>query len=339
MRIPARSVAGPISSCTADKITRFFLFFCFLVPAVTGFAQVVPSVEENIPYLVTFSKSADKNWGDDDNVQVFFFSIPETRKDPVYIRVYDPDVFGKVDEERGGFNSKTSFSIYGGKNALSDPDARKTNPEGNYRSGVQLATKTFGSDPVYDDKWYSFGPFNPAEGELSPEFGGYIFKVVIEGMEGDDGNLYRLSLSSKTDQNITIEGGNGFTYEYCFRTNEKTSTVSHLYPFIGKNVVSVKVNTFDYDKEGIVRVVSVVNKGETTEISNDGNWSVSMHKIMPGEVNTSLDVQVIKKNPVKNNNVVIFIANQYGEALPFFTIPIGGSPKFKPSIVVKPKGK
>ena len=91
-------------------------------------AQPVPSVEENIPFLVTFSKSAEKNWGDDDFVQLFFFAVPESRKEPVYIRVCDPDVGGLNDEDRGGFNSKTSCAVYGGKGAHSDPDAKKTNP-------------------------------------------------------------------------------------------------------------------------------------------------------------------------------------------------------------------
>ena len=334
-----RSAAEPISFSINKCILEIGLGLCCIFATLTGTAQPMPSVEENIPYLVTFSKSADMKWGDDDHVQIFFFSVPESRKEPVYFRVFDPEIGGKTDEERGGFNSKTTFSVYGGKNAHSDPDARKTNPEGKYKSGVQLSSKTFGIDATYDNKWYTFGPFNPAEGELQPEMGGYVFKMVIEGMEGDDGNLYKLFLSSKTDDNVNIEGGNGFTYEYCFRTNEKTSSVSHLYPFVAKNVVSVKVNTFDYDKEGIIRVVSVVNKGETTDISSNGDWSVSTHKIAAAEVNTSLDIQVIKKNIVHNNNVVIYITNQYGEAMPFYTIPIGGTPKFKPTIVVKPKGK
>jgi hypothetical protein len=200
-----------------------------------------------------------------------------------------------------------------------------------------LASKTFGGEADYDDKWYTFGPFNPAEGELQPEYGGYIFKMIIEGQEGDDGNLYKLFLSSKTDQNVNVEGGNGFTYEYCFRTNEKPGMVSHLYPFIGKNVISIKINTFDYDKEGVIRMISVVKKGDIAETSNNGDWSVSTHKIVQQEINTSVDVQIIKKIAGKNNNVVIFITNQYGEAMPFYTIPIGGVPKFKPAIGFKKK--
>jgi hypothetical protein len=321
------------------NFTKAVASLAFFFSTLPGKAQPVPSVEENIPFLVTFSKGAEKNWGDDDFVQLFFFAVPESRKDPVYIRVCDPDVGGKNDEDRGGFNSKTAFSVYGGKGAHSDPDAKKTNPEGKFKSGVLLSSKTFSADAQYDDKWYTFGPFNPAEGELQPEFGGYVFKLVVEGTDGDDGNTYKVFLSSKSDQNSVIEGGNGFTYEYCFRTNEKTGSVSHLYPFIGKNVISIKINTFDYDTDGIIRMISVVKKSEMAGISGDGVWSASTHKIVDAEINTSVDIQIIKKTGEKNNNVVIFITNQFGEAMPFFTIPIGGAPKFKPTIVVKPRDK
>jgi hypothetical protein len=54
-------------------------------------AQPVPADEENIPFLVTFGKDAHTKWGDDDHCQVFFFTIPKDFKDPVYLRIFDPD--------------------------------------------------------------------------------------------------------------------------------------------------------------------------------------------------------------------------------------------------------
>jgi hypothetical protein len=310
-----------------------------LAPLVFGLsskAQLLPSLDENIPYLVTFSKEADKSWGDDDNIQIYFLTIPQSRTEPIYIRIFDPNNGGKIDENQGGFNSKTNFSLYGGKLAHSNPDAKKQDPTGNYKSGVMLGTKTFGDDADYDEKWYSFGPFNPAEGELQPDYGGYVFKLIVEGLEGDDGNLYKISISSKKDENTAIEGGNAFAYEYCFRTNDKPGSVSHIYPFVPKGVVSVKVNTFDYDGEGIVRIISVAKKGELVKLSTDANWVASEHKIIDLEINTSLDIQLVKKNNVNNNNLVVYVTNQYGELMPFYAAPIGGIPKFSGKVVIKP---
>lgn len=314
------------------KILALALLFCVCLKAE---AQQVPSNDEKIPFLCTFSKASDPNWGDDDFVQIFFFVVPQTEKNPVYIRVFDPEVGGRHDEVHGSFNSKTRFTVYGGKGAISNPDARKENPTGNYKSGIELGSKVFTSDTTYDNKWYTFGPFNPVEGELQPDFGGYVFKLVIEGMEGDDGNLYRLFLSSQPTVNKPIEGANAFAFEYALRLFDTRGAVSHLYPFVGPGVTAVLIKVFDFDDDGILRIVSVAKKGELAKSSGNGNWLTTEHKVVNEEINTSLDIQFIKQKDSKNNNVVVNVTNQYGELMPFFTAPIGGVPKFKFKIGVK----
>jgi hypothetical protein len=298
-------------------------------------AQQFPSADEKIPFLCTFSKGSDPDWGDDDFVQIYFFIIPQNEKNPVYIRIFDADLGGKNDEVHGDFNSKTRFAIYGGKGAHSNPDAQKETPTGNFKSGIELAAKTFAVDTSLDNKWYTFGPFNPVEGELQPEYGGYIFKLVIQGMEGDDGNMYRLFLSSQPNNNKPIEGGNAFTYEYSLRLSDTKGSVSHLYPFVGNGVTTVKIKVFDYDNDGILRVVSTAKRGELAKSSGNGNWIETDHKVVSEELNTSLDIQFIKQNNSKNNNIVVNIANQRGELMPFYSSPIGGVPKYKFKIGVK----
>ena len=310
-------------------------FFCSPVKA-----QQFPSADEKIPFLCTFSKGSDKDWGDDDFVQIYFFIIPQTEKNPVYVRIFDADLGGKNDEIHGSFSSKTRFGVYGGKGAHSHPDAKKQDPSGHFKSGIELASKVFATDTSLDNKWYTLGPFNPVEGELQPELGGYVFKLVIEGMEGDDGNLYRLFLSSQPDNNKPIEGGNAFTYEYSFRLADAKGSVSHLYPFVSnlgndKKITTVKIKVFDYDNDGILRIVSVAKKGELAKSSGNGNWIETDHKVVNDEINTSLDIQFIKQNESKNNNIVVNISNQYGEGMAFFSQPIGGVPKYKFKIGVK----
>ena len=177
-------------------------------------SQSAPAVDENIPYLVTFGGNSVTSWGDDDFCQIFFCKIPASQTDPVYIRVYDPDSGGDLDELKGEYNTVVDFSVYGGKKCWSDTAAQIINKKGNYRSGYLLSSKSFGSDPKYDKKWYTFGPFNPSEGEFSEKLGGYIFKIIAQGISGDDGNLYRYFLSSSPSTNIPVEGGNLFTYKY-----------------------------------------------------------------------------------------------------------------------------
>lgn len=319
------------------KTNLSILILLFMIHSVS-IAQPVPAAEENIPFLVTFGKEADKKWGDDDFSQVFFFKVKKELKTPIYIRVFDPDCSGQHDEMNGQFNTMTKFSIYGGAGCITNPDATGTDPVGGYNSGDLLGTKTFGSKTDYDNAWYTFGPFNPSEGEYSAKFGGYIFKVISEGIKGDDGNLYRYFMSSEPDKNVSLEGGNAFTFEYTFRLHKEPYQTSHIYPYIDDKVISVEQRNFDWDGDGYIKICSVATLGNEVAVSGDNNWSQSVYKIKDPERGKSLDIQFTKNNKimVNNNNVVFSIRNQYGELLPFFVVPIGGVPKFQGNAVATP---
>lgn len=313
-----------------DSMTSKPLSILLILSGICNFifGQQVPAVEEGITYLVTFGKDGAKSWGDDDFSQTFFFVIPKYQVKPIYIRIYDPETAGENDEKKGEYDTKTKFTVYGGKTCFTAKDVRSKDPVGNYKSGNILYTKTFGSSDIYDEEWYTFGPFNPTEGELVPEYGGYIFKIIAEGISGDDGNLYKYFLSTSPTENKAVEGGNAFTFEYTFRLPDNVNAVSHLYPFVEENVISVKIWNFDFDNDGDINIISVAKKNEKSKASGDNVWSLSEHKILEAEKKTTLDVQFIKnrKIPAKNNNVTLYVENQYGGLLPIYTIPIGGTP-------------
>lgn len=302
-------------------------------------AQPVPAVDENINSLVTFGKDGETAWGDDDFIQIIFFSIPQSYQDPIFIRVYDPDTGGTFDEQKGAWDTKMTYSVFGGKGACSNDDAKRIKRNGNYKSGAMLGSRAFAEDPRYDGKWYSFGPFNPSEGELLADYGGNIFKIIVEGVNGDDGNLYRLFLSTSKDENRPIEGAFAFYYKYKFRMHDNVNEVSHIYPYIDDRVIAIKQSNFDWDNDGVLRIVSPSKNGEKMAVSGDNVWATSLHTVGKDDINSSLDIQMIKNKSAntKNNNVVIYLENQYGELMPFYSIPIGGIPKFKYSIGIKPK--
>jgi len=317
-----------------------FLLILWLIYLTAGMnAQPVPAGDENIPYLMTFGPKAGTSWGDDDFSQTFFFRVPKSFSQPVYIRVYDPDISGTTDELDGVFDSRMTYSLYGGKECYTHKDAQETQPVGNYRSGNLLASKSFGNQTEYDNKWYTFGPFNPSEGEYVQKFDCYIFKVICDGIAGDDGNLYRYYLSTRVDENRPVEGANAFAFEYSFRMHDSPVEVSHIYPYVDDRTISVKLSNFDWDSDGFIRIVSVARKGQLSKVSAEDIWIDDEFGIHGEEKNTSLDIQFIKRRtpPVKNNNVVVNVRNQYGELLPFYVIPIGGVPKYKATIDQRPK--
>ncbi|WP_291861364.1 hypothetical protein [Marinilabilia sp.] len=321
------------------KLYFYYTLFSLFILASYVNAQPVPAVDENIPHLVTFGGEGETGWGDDDFVQIIFFSIPETFESPVFIRVFDPDTGGEVDEQKEEWDTMMRYSVYGGDEACSEEDARRSNLDGNYLSGNLLASRTFAQNPRYDNNWYTFGPFNPTEGELLPEYGGYIFKLVIEGTEGDDGNLYKLFLTTEGNENRPVEGAFAFYFKYKFRLHNDVNEVSHIYPYMTSEVIAIKQSNFDWDNDGFIRIISPSKNGEIVRASGDDGWADSRHVINEDDHNSSLDIQMIKKksNLVKDNNVVIFLENQYGELMPFYSIPIGGIPEYKYSIGIKPK--
>jgi hypothetical protein len=317
------------------------IFTGMLVSSIEIAGQPVPGKDENIPFLVTFGKAGQTSWGDADFYQVFFFSIPKEYTQQFYIRVFDPDCGGQHDEIQGEFNTRTSFSVYGGKGV--DPDQNEDSKglfKGlNYKGGNLLASRVFGNEPRYDNRYYSFGPFNPTSGDYNSKWGAYMFKIVSEGISGDDGNLYQYFLSRDPENNLPIEGANAFTYKYTFRMWNDFKSVSHIYPYIDTGIVSIKMRNFDWDNDGTILVVSRYKQGVKVPASGENNWVEHVIPVEPAEVGSSLDFQFHKAQGalVKNNNVVITLENQRGDALQFFSSPIGGVPVYQGSIQVRQK--
>ncbi len=320
-----------------SMINRLKYTIILLIISVVVYSQPVPNVEENIPFLMTFGGESETSWGDDDFSQAFFFQIPKDYNQPFFIRVFDPDTGGEIDEVKGEFNTRCVFEVYGGEGNWSDPAAKETSPVGNYKSGTLLATRIFGENPRYDNQWFTFGPFNPTQGEYADEYESYIFKVICEGMNGDDGNMYRYFLSTSDSQNRPIEDANAFAYEYSFRMHDDVEQVSHIYPYVEDGTVSVRISNFDWDEDGSIVVISVARQGRDVLTSGEDNWAYDELRVEDEEIKTSMDFRFIKaKQLVRHNNVVVNVRNQFGETLPFYTIPIGGVPKYKGEVEFVP---
>ena len=317
---------------------RYALIISFILSSGIGlFSQSAPAIDENIPYLITFGGDSQTSWGDDDFCQIFYCIIPPSQTGPVYIRVYDPDTGGDLDELKGEFNTIVNFSIYGGNDCWSDTAAQVLKNSENIKSGYLLSSKSFGNEPKYDKKWYSFGPFNPSEGKFVEKLGGRVFKIVAQGISGDDGNIYKYFLSTSPNENVAVEGGNWFTYKYHFRLSDDQKHVSQIYPFVDDKTISIQISNFDWDNDGIIRIFSVAKNGILCDVSGDNNWVIREFPIVEEEKNSTVEIQFIKNQSVqiRNNNVEVIVRNQYGISLPFYVVPIGGVPVYSPKIRMK----
>ncbi|MGC1243409.1 MAG: hypothetical protein WA874_17585 [Chryseosolibacter sp.] len=312
------------------------LFTVFFISAyICGLGQRVPNESENIDYLVTFGQDAPPDTGDDDHVQIIFFIVPYSHRQPVYLRVFDPDMGNNHDEFVGAPNTFTRFSVYGGKGAFSSKEAREITLTSNYKTGNLLASKVFGSESEFDSEWYTMGPYNPLEGEEIPAFNGYLLKIVVEGLKGNDGNHYRFFLSEEAGRNKSIEGANAFAYKYTFKLH-KAQTLAHIYPFIEKTIVSITQHNFDFDNDGDILIYTVAQNRVKAKGSGDNAWASSIHPVTESEKNLTMDIQ-IQKVSSEENTMTVYITNQYDEAVPFFALPIGGPPKYKYNLKVTTK--
>lgn len=118
------------------KLLKLILIIS-LFYSINCVAQSVPAAEENIPFLVTFGSKAKTSYGDDNFKQTYYFTLPSDFKKPFYIRVFDPDINNDNDEIIGDANTKTKFTVYGGKGCIS-----KRGDTDN-KLGNLLASKTF----------------------------------------------------------------------------------------------------------------------------------------------------------------------------------------------------
>ena len=118
-------------------------------------------------------------------------------------------------------------------------------------------------------------------------------------------------------------------------------SVAHIYPFVDTGIVFIKQTNFDWDNDGKILVVSRYKQGLKCRFQMKMTGKVSNIPIEPAEVNSSLDFQFHKRQGdlVKNNNVVVTLENQRGDAFKFFSSPIGGVPVYQPIITLKKRQK
>ena len=120
-----------------------------------------------------------------------------------------------------------------------------------------------------------------------------MIKIIAQGISGDDGNLYRYFLSTDPNDNKEVEGGNIFTYEYTFRLANDQKQISQIYPFVDDKTISIEVSNFDWDNDGIIRLISVAKNGVLCDISGEDNWVRREFPIIEEEKNTTVEIQFV----------------------------------------------
>ncbi|MEN8165006.1 MAG: PKD domain-containing protein, partial [Acidobacteriota bacterium] len=204
----------------------FFILIAIVLCGVGADARTLDSA-----LMVTYGQDAAKAEGDDDHTQLLEIRVPAEFSESVYLRVFDADCDGVHDQAIGDFNTETRFSLYEGPVGEEETFA-----------GAPLVALTFSRDAKYDNEWQSLGEIEPQRGTVTGTF--RVFSLVVEGLAGNDGNIFDVALSVRPERNLPVEGGQILNFGPTIRLGNSESTAELAFE-IPAGVSQLEISAFD----------------------------------------------------------------------------------------------
>ena len=284
--------------------------------------------------LMTFGLDADPAKGDDDFQEDVVIRVPKTISQPLYLRIFDPDVGGAEDEPSGPWNTRTRFALFGGDVSPGAPDpgagaAPASSSAGAAPGRPPLAEAVFGADPMTDGEWYTLGSFTPEQGEAVD--GSYVFTFLAEGLAGDDGNLYDVAVSTDPRINTPPPG---------VVLSSRGPTISippgrHRYAEVRFTVPSgttgLTIRNFDLD-HAPAELERPFDQPVPLRSSADARW-LEDHIALEPSLEPQAAGVLIRGGRTLSNNVVLQASDQDGTPLSF-ELPVQLVPHGTPAVPV-----
>ncbi|HUX76315.1 MAG TPA: hypothetical protein VMY40_06710, partial [Anaerolineae bacterium] len=204
-----------------------------LSPAYVALSPASPDTTLETGYVSTFGPGASGAQGDNDHVQVIFFEVPASYSGSLFFRIFDADTGGGIDEPGElpqDWNTTITYTLRGYTDTYTLSAARSASPgPAGINSGTLLTQTVVGNVPEYDGNWrLTFGPYLVNQGELVGSSS--VFKLVVEGASGNDGNLYNVALSTEPLTNVAPAGSRVFAYSWTFALPRNTP--QRMYPYL-----------------------------------------------------------------------------------------------------------
>ncbi len=232
------------------------VLFAFLLSVASGEAQ--ESLAER-PLSVTYGPKALPQEGDDDHQEVILLSVPRDMSERLYVRVFDPDLGGDHDLVYGKPDTETRFMVYG-------------------RGDTLLMTRRFAADPATDGKWATLGELDPADANAVD--GRRVFRLVVDGVGGDDANLFTATVSLRDHRNLEPAGLELQDERPTVRMPDKRS-LAELRFRVPEQSRSLTIRNFDA-ANGEVAFVSAF-RTQALAASAQGDWKASTVQVDPEE--------------------------------------------------------
>ena len=231
----------------------------------------IPATDDDYLAVVNFTTIGDR-----DRYVVVFFEFPATLTGPLYFAIQDPETGSDsaaskpIDESSlPGRPVVTSFSLYGGPGAFSDPATRRDNfgastAGGDPHTGTRLAryryrdrlTAVDGDGPnltTFEDDWVFFPPVDVKQGELVGTR--RYFKIVVEvdaftTPDTATKNGFRLDVSTAGSGTPTgVASGRAFAYSWTVNFLNRTTPAKtwNFYPFVPEGATRLTLSSYDMD--------------------------------------------------------------------------------------------
>ncbi len=235
------------------------MFFALLV------SVSVISAQQTVDF-VTYGADANPNEGDYDFNQAFFIKVDKSFDDSLIVSLYDVDCSGKNDVAfNKEFNSKFKFSLYGGLGAFTS----RLDSNLDSRKGELIKEFTVSNESNYDDIWIRFAILNKKQGEFVN--GSYYFKLLVEGISGDDANVFNVRITNKNQKGIKI-----INYKPTIHLLPKMKPVQLKFNSRKNSSITVK----NYDADGTrVYLQTPYRSKIKLKSSRNGNWKSDLIKL------------------------------------------------------------
>jgi len=232
---------------------------------------------EEKPHLVVYGPNANPAEGDPDYRQIVYIALPESRREPLYLRIFDADVGDSFDtafsRDRG---STTRFSVYGGPGAFGGPRRDTGGPFG--LGGHLLAEEIHGQDETLDARWTAFATLDPASADRFDRLRVFRFEAV--GLTGSNGNVFEIAVSGDPERQVPVDGVTLFTYDLTLRALTPQDRLEVRFR-IPERAAELAVSNFD--ASGGVFSLATPFRLESLRASENGRWRSETVAMDPAE--------------------------------------------------------
>ncbi|HSI99820.1 MAG TPA: PKD domain-containing protein [Patescibacteria group bacterium] len=265
---------------------------------------------QEIPLSVTYGPEASTAEGDPDYREVIFLSVPDSVQDELSLGVFDPDAGGDHDHLYGAdFDSETRFTLYGGQGAYTDAAVAAPGDE-HLVAGSEIGVRSLGIDAAQDGRWRTLMSFAPGEGEAVDDR--RVFRLQVEGADGDDANLYEVTLSLREHRNLPPPGLEIFSLAPSLRVPDEDQ-ITELRFLVPEDAELLTVRSFDAANADLA--LSTAFRSVPLAASGQNEWREA-EVMLEAEERGTLAAVVFGGGDEMPNDVTFEIRDQDGRLLP-----------------------